>query len=102
MPAVVPFDFSPAAAAAINDLSCRFLNGLGVRSGRVPGDACTQFPGDFPLDHFVDASSRIQFCGQMNTPLGFAPGDTTVAARIRDVDGNLSDVARIVIRVLTP
>ncbi len=98
VPAMNPFDFSPAAAAVINDLSCRFKDGQGHPLGRTATEACTYFLPDAQYQ-FVDASSTIQFCGLVDTPLGFPPGDTTVAVRLRDVAGNASAVAQIVIRV---
>lgn len=97
VPAVAPFDFSPSAAPAINDFSCRFKDGLGAPSGRTT-DACTLFypSGNY---HFVDPSSTMQYCGPVTGALSFPRGDTVIAARVRDIDGNLSAVSTIIIRV---
>lgn len=97
VPAVVPFDFSPAEAAAINDLSCRFQDGTGAPSGRTT-DACTLFypSGNY---HFVDPSSTMQYCADIGPLLSLPQGDTVIAARVRDVAGNLSAVSTIIIHV---
>jgi hypothetical protein len=100
VPAVTPFDFSPAHAPAINDLACRFKNGVWQPVGRTASEACTRF---LPEDEyrFVDSSSTLQFCGLIDKPLSFASGDTRVAARIRDTAGNVSAVAQLVVRIVT-
>jgi len=97
VPAVTPFDFSATDAAAINDLSCRFKDGSGAPAGRDT-DLCTRFP---PTDdaHFVDPSSTIQYCGLVSDAISFPSGNTVVAARVRDVAGNLSAISKIIIRV---
>jgi hypothetical protein len=100
VPAVNPVDFSPtqSVADAINDLACRFKDGFGSHSGRIKStEACTTFAdGGF---RFKGDNSRIQFCGQINEPLSFPPGDTVVTARVRDVVGNISFPSRIVVRI---
>jgi hypothetical protein len=97
VPAVTPFDFSAAEAAAINDLSCRFKDGSGAPAGRDK-DPCTLFlPAE--IYHFVDPSSTIQFCGVVTDATYFRSGDTVVAVRVRDVAGNLSAISKIIIRV---
>jgi hypothetical protein len=98
VPAVTPFDFSVAEAAAINDLSCRFKDGSGAPAGRGNDYACTRFP---PTDqsHFVDPNSTIQYCGVVTDVLSFPSGDTVVAVRVRDVDSNLSAISKIIIHV---
>jgi hypothetical protein len=101
VPAVSPFDFSLAEAPAINDLACRFKDGQNQPVGRPPIEACTRFLPELEY-HFVDPDSTIQFCGFVDEPLSFPSGDTIVAARIRDVAGNLSAVAQLVIRIATP
>jgi hypothetical protein len=100
VPAVSPFDFSPAEAPAINDLACRFKDGQGQPVGRRDYP-CTRFLPELEY-HFVDPASTVQFCGVIDKPFSFPSGDTMVAARIRDVAGNLSTVAQLVIRVATP
>ena len=100
VPAVNPPDFSPTqpVANAINDLACRFKDGFGLHGGRTKiSDACTTFAdGGF---RFNAPGTTVQFCGQINEPLVFPDGDTTVTARVRDVAGNISFQAQIVLRV---
>lgn len=100
VPAVNPADFSPtqSVANAINDLACRFKDGFGSHSGIIKSsEACTTFTdGGF---HFVMGNSTTQFCGQMNEPVSFPPGDTVVTARVRDVAGHISLPSRIVVRI---
>jgi hypothetical protein len=102
VPAIDPPDFSPTQAAgnAVNDLACRFKDGFGLRSGRGPSDSCVRFADG--LFRFVAPASTLQFCGAINRPIGFPEGDTTVTVRIRDVRGNVSAVAQLVIRVEVP
>jgi hypothetical protein len=98
VPAIEPFDFSAAQAAAINDFSCRFEDGTGAPGGRDKGDACTKFPPSED-SHVVDPSSTIQYCGVITGVMEFPTGDTVVAAQVRDVAGNLSAISTIIIRV---
>jgi hypothetical protein len=98
VPAVTPFDFLVTEAAAINDFSCRFKDGSGAPAGRDKY-LCTVFPPSED-SHFVDPSSKIQYCGVISGAMEFPTGDTTVvAARVRDVAGNLSAISTIIIRV---
>lgn len=90
-------EISPAQAPAINDLGCRFKNAFGQPGGRGPNEACTRLP-DESFGFWEDAST-IQFCGFIDRPFEFHTGDTLVRVRIRDVLGNLSDEAQIIIRV---
>ena len=100
VPAVNPPDFSPtqSVANAVNDLACRFKDGSGFYSGRIKlSEACTTFEdGGF---RFVMSGTTVQFCGQMNEPVAFQPGDTVVTARVRDLAGNISFPSQIVVRV---
>ncbi len=99
VPAIEPPDFSPTQAIgnAVNDFACRFKDGTGVRFARGPSDSCLRFDdGQF---RFVVPTSTLQFCGVINRAIGFPVGDTVVTVRIRDVLGNVSAVAQLVIRV---
>jgi hypothetical protein len=102
VPGIEPpeFDGSQAVANAVNDLSCRFKDGLGIRRGRDALDACTMF-GD-GIFRFVAPTTTLQYCGLINEPLLFPEGDTLVRARIRDIAGNISAEHQIVIRVSSP
>jgi hypothetical protein len=106
VPGTDPPDFSltQTVANVINDFACRFKDGAGTRNGRTSADACTQFPNDWPPNHFVNPMapefpSKIQFCGQITAPIAFPVGDTRVTARVRDVAGNVSAASAIIIRV---
>jgi hypothetical protein len=101
VPAVNPFDFSAAEAPAINDLACRFKDGQGQPVARNKDYPCTRFPPELEY-HFVDPTTTVQFCGVIDEPFSFQTGDTIVAARVRDIAGNVSAVAQLVIRVATP
>jgi hypothetical protein len=97
VPATDPPDFSETQAISnrINDFACRFVNGTGAYLGRLSDEACTMRPnGEF---QFV-SNARAQFCGTIGAPFKFPSGDTTVTARIRDMGGNLSPPAQIIIR----
>jgi len=102
VPAINPPDFSPlpSVAAAINDLTCRFLDGAGTPAGRGADDACVALSnGGFG---FVAMDSTIQFCGAVDKPIAFPVGDTVITARVRDLLGYLSQPAQIVLRVAPP
>lgn len=99
VPATFPvsFEATPENVAAVNDFGCRFQNGRGEYLARTAAsDSCVNFEGTF---HFVSTDARTQFCGFINVPLGFPPGETTVTARLRDEDGNWGDPAQLIIRV---
>lgn len=93
----VSFDATPENIAAANDFGCRFLDGAGGHKARASrSDSCVSFNGEFD---FVEPQTQRQFCGFVNVPMGFPPGDTTVTARLRDVRGNWGELAQIIIRV---
>jgi hypothetical protein len=99
IPSIDPpsFDETPAVIAAVNDLSCRFVNGADIPVARTRDEACVLFPsGDF---HFVDMDSTVEFCGFVTRVMEFPPGDTLVTVRLRDQDGNPGPPAQIVLRV---
>jgi hypothetical protein len=98
--ATVPFAFQDTQQAddIIADMGCRFDDGTGAPSGRPDStDACTRTnQGDFS---FVDRASAIQYCAQIDTAWAFPPGDTIVAARVRDTAHNFGASREIVVRV---
>lgn len=103
MPGGVPatpagFEDTADIVAAVNDLSCRFLDGSGTPTGRTSsGDSCVVFPsGEYA---FVHPETEAQFCGFMNVALSFPTGNTLVTVRLRDVDGNVGPQEQILIRV---
>lgn len=102
VPATDPpvFATTQAVANAINDFSCRFKDGLGLRRGRDALNACTT-TGDGTFA-FVNSTSTTQFCGLINDPLTFLLGDTRITVRVRDEDGNISASQQIIIRITPP
>jgi hypothetical protein len=103
VPPTHPLHFSdtPAVGDAINDLGCHVNDGAGKPVGRnTPTDACTRSdtPGGFGYG-FVDSSSTVQYCLPIEHAWSFPPGDTIVAARVRDVDGGVGLTQQIVVRV---
>lgn len=84
-------------ANAVNDFGCRFVNGEGVPTARGPNDACTAFADG--LFHFVDSTSRVQFCGQIAEPFAFPVGETQVTVRLRDRFGAVGPASAMIIRV---
>lgn len=103
VPSVDPpvFADSPTVVAAVNDLSCRFLDGGGSPFGRFnSSDSCVQFPANSSMFRFVAANSTIQFCGLVDSAFAFPSGDTLLTVRLRDVLGNVGAPQQIVVRVL--
>jgi hypothetical protein len=99
VPAVDPPSFAstPSTVAAVNDLSCRFLDGGGAPFGRDAPEACVEFESG--LFGFVDPETTLQFCGFVNGAFDFPAGDTLVTTRLRDETGNVGEPAQIVVRV---
>ncbi len=97
VPASLPFAFRSdrAAIARVNDLGCRINDGTGVPRGRRDSlNSCVRDSADF-----VDPSSAIQFCADFTSVELLPEGDTILAARLRDLDGNLGATREIVLRV---
>lgn len=91
------FDDAPARIDAMNDLGCRVNDGTGAPLGRTLLSPCTRDRfGNFT---FVDPRSTIQFCLPIARAWQYQAGDTVTAARVRGVDGGLSAVEEIVVRV---
>jgi hypothetical protein len=102
IPAVDPprFDDSAFVTAVLNDFGCRFADGRGQPRAR----GCTEESGCVAFASgqsgcFSDLT-RAQFCATVDAFMAFPLGDTLLTARVRDVDGNLGDPARLVVRVL--
>lgn len=102
VPATVPFAFADDAAAQmiIDDLGCRFIDGTGeVLAIQNDELACTVADRNFGFG-FVDRASRLQFCGPIAGAWRFPPGDTLVAARVKERrDQAFGAVREIVVRV---
>lgn len=85
-------------ADAINDLACRFKNGLGMTSGRGRDEACSAFQdGTY---RFLVNTATVQFCGFVNESIAFPPGETVLTARVRDTAGRWSETRSIVVRIV--
>jgi hypothetical protein len=103
VPATDPLRFTNSSSVvdAINDLGCRVNDGAGNPVGRNASSlACTRSvtPGSFGYG-FVDATTTMQYCVPIDTLWSFPPGDTIVAARVRDRQGNLGLTQEIIVRV---
>jgi len=101
VPAINPPNFSddPSVADRLNDLGCRFIDGLGRKIGRNCGEetACVLgLDGQFTC---VEPDTTLQFCGFIGQILAFPSGDTTVTVRVRDILGNLGPPKQLIIRI---
>jgi hypothetical protein len=103
VPAIDPpnFDAPQSIGDTLNDLGCRFIDGVGQRTSRTCGavsGSCVRFEdGEYACVH---PDSRAQFCAPVPMTMQFPPGDTLVSARVRDVAGNLGPVSQIIVRVV--
>ena len=96
VPGVDPPDFREGqdVTDALRDLMCRFS------VHNTSNDACTlNLLGNY---EFVASATKRQFCFQVPQTVVFPPGDTVLAAQLRDTDGNLGPRKEIVIRVGSP
>jgi hypothetical protein len=103
VPATMPFGFADDAAAIgiINDLGCRVDDGAGEPRARLTSTAaCTRSRrgNDFGYA-FVQADASVQYCLPIARAWAFPAGDTIVAARLRDLGGQLGAAREIVIRI---
>ncbi len=99
VPAIDPplFDDSAAVVDALNDLGCRFIDGVGQPQARGCMTSCIRDSnGDYAC-HELDTDA--QFCALVDAPLEFPLGDTLVSVRVRDVAGNLGAPKRLILRV---
>jgi len=105
VPATDPpvFSDAPAVTNAINDLGCRADDGTGQPLGRsLSFSACTIPNGVTGEYTFVHPESSAQYCVPIDRPWRFAPGDTIVAARVRDTGGTVGQPKEIVVRIVQP
>jgi hypothetical protein len=94
VPAAAPFAFdAPNALAVMNDLGCRADNGAAEPMAGADNGPCTR------LVSFLDQRSAARFCVPVDHAWAFPSGDTTVAVRLRDNTGEVSDAQEIVVRV---
>jgi len=98
--AVPDVEFLPTlqVANAVNDFGCRVDDGTGRALGvSSPVDACTVFSDG--ASHFVNSASKAQYCAQVPAVRQFPPGDTIVAARLRNTDGVVGPVRQMIVRI---
>ncbi len=96
VPAINPTNWkeSQKISDTLLDASCRFETFIESSS------SCTvNKRGDFS---FVKPDSMVQYCMVVAKAWEFQEGDTTVSARVRDVEGNPGPVAQLIIRRLPP
>jgi hypothetical protein len=86
---------------AISDLGCHFIDDEGQTMGRTSARACTTSSTGTGAG-FADPTSTLQFCAFIDVPIGFISGETAIAARVRDVEGNVGPATEIVLRVTGP
>jgi hypothetical protein len=96
VPATSPAIFSPAAANASNDLTCRY-------EARTTNDtACTR--NSSQESAFANSQTRVQFCPfvGIGSEIVFPLGDTRVTARVTDTLNQPGQPVSIIIRVQPP
>ncbi|MGH7785686.1 MAG: hypothetical protein ACRERC_02410 [Candidatus Binatia bacterium] len=89
-------------ADALNDLGCRFIDGVGDPSARACDGGCVRFDSGQYGCAVDDTVGVRQYCAPVPQPMAFPSGDTLVTARLRDPDDNLGDPARIIVRISSP
>lgn len=102
VPAINPPSFQSTSMIlqAVNDFSCRFVDGGDAFRGRTnSNDSCVQNPPDSGVFGFIDPRTRIQYCALVDLAIRFPLGDTMLTARLRDVLGNVGVTRRIVVRI---
>lgn len=99
VPGIDPPEFSddPGVIDAINDLGCRVNDGKGAPLGRSILEPCSR--DSFGNFTFVNPRSSVQFCLPIARAWNFQDGDTIAVARVRGVDGGLSAVHEIAVRI---
>jgi hypothetical protein len=96
------FDDSSEVVDALNDLGCRFVDGMGSPVSRSCATSCVKDDdGDYAC---VDLATEAQFCVLVDTLIEFPPGDTLVTVRVRDqarngLPMNLGAPQRLIVRV---
>jgi len=103
VPRMEPFAFAAtqAFADAVNDLGCRVDDGQGNPRGRTRSDAaCTKVLNSDATGYgFVADDTTIQFCVPIALAWSLQPGDTVIAARVRDVSGEIGEIREILVKV---
>ena len=94
IPAFNPFDFgsSQRVADGLNDFGCAFTVAAAARR------ACTV--DAFGAPTFVSSEPLVtQFCRVIASAKSFANGDTDVAVQVRDAEGNVGPLTRVIVRI---
>ncbi|MEO8603559.1 MAG: hypothetical protein ABI629_13375 [bacterium] len=101
VPAINPPSFadSPTLNDRVNDLACRFVDGIGAKIGRQCGEVSACVLGTDGNFGCAIPDSSIQYCGFVGQILNFPSGDTLVTARVRDTSGNLGPISQMIVRV---
>lgn len=103
VPGIDPPQLEDPAAIAdqLNDLGCRFLDGVGDTLARPCGLGCVRFEsGEFGCVSDPEGSlGTRQFCGQISGAIEFPAGDTLVSVRVRDQAGLLGPPAQLIVRI---
>jgi len=89
------FAFVQEISDRLNDFGCRF------EAFRESDFSCTLAVNG--AASFVSPQSTMQFCALVSKDiLTFPPGDTLLTVRLRDVQGNVGNEAKILVRVGSP
>lgn len=102
IPAINPPNFQQTQMIldAVNDFSCRFVDGGDAFRGRTNTmDSCVQNPPDSGTFGFIAPGTKVQFCGLVDLAIKFPPGDTTLTVRLRDIAGNVGVSRQIIVRI---
>ena len=100
VPAINPPNFTPTQTNvdAMNDLGCRFVDGVGEPKSRPTTEGCVL--GESGEESYANPSSTTEFC-TLPTPYltPFQDGDTLLSARLRDIKGNIGPVSQIIVQI---
>lgn len=81
----------------LNDLSCRFIDGVGNQRGRNCSNGCVRFESG--ESGCVGGGTTAQYCALVDRNFEFPAGETLITARVRDTQGNLGPPAQLIVRV---
>ncbi|MGH7787360.1 MAG: hypothetical protein ACRERC_10870, partial [Candidatus Binatia bacterium] len=102
VPATNPPDFSDSSPIndRMNDLACRFIDGVGNKIARSCSDSTACVLGIDGQYGCLVKETTAQFCGFMGQITAFPQGDTLVTVRLRDFPaGNFGAPRQLIIRV---
>jgi hypothetical protein len=101
VPATAPLEFGDDvdSVRAINDFGCRFNDGAGEARGRPASQLACTVEGSTGTYGFVVFNSTVQYCLPIAQAWGFGLGETILAVRVRDANGDVGARQEIVVRV---